>query len=113
MKVLGKLLHHFAGFGYFICTCFSFSAKKKCLPQHFVATSASDLNHLQQQWARVFNKLRIPFHASEDEEFKKAIEMTRPGLGSKLLTRKDLAGKHLSAEHEKIDEKMRSSLEVI
>ena len=37
----------------------------------------------------------------------------RPGVGKNLLGRKDLAGRLLDAEHDKIDGNMRSRLEVI
>ena len=67
---------------------------------------------LEEQWARAFYKNRLPFHVAEDKEYKKAMEMTRPGVGAKLLTRKNLAGPLLDKEHEKIDNKMESSLQV-
>ena len=47
---------------------------------------------------------------AEDPEFIKFCEMMRPGLGGKLLSRKDLSGKALSNEHDTIEEEMRSSL---
>lgn len=37
--------------------------------------------------------------------------MMRPGLGGKILSRKDLSGKALSNEHDTIEEEMRSSLQ--
>ena len=49
---------------------------------------------------------------AEDPEFIKFCEMMRPGLGGKLLSRKDLSGKALSNEHDTIEEEMRSSLQV-
>ena len=48
---------------------------------------------------------------AEDKEFKKALEMTRPGIGKDLLSRKDLAGKHLTREDDKIDDEMNSALQ--
>ena len=67
---------------------------------------------LQEQWAKAFFKNRIPFVVAEDPEFKKAMEMSRPGVGAKLLTRQSLAGSLLEKEHGKIDEQMRSRLQV-
>ena len=55
---------------------------------------------------------RWPLHSCEDKEFKKALEMMRPGVGGKLLHRKKLAGSQLDKEHNKIDADMRSSLQV-
>ena len=48
---------------------------------------------------------------AEDPEFKKAMEMSRPGVGAKLLTERSLAGTFLEKEHGKIDEQMRSRLQ--
>ena len=36
--------------------------------------------------------------------------MMRPGIGKNLFTRKDLAGKYLTKEHDKIDDEMKSAL---
>ena len=60
----------------------------------------------------MFYKNWLPFHVAEDPEFIKLCEMMRPGLGGKLLSRKDLSGKALSNEHDTIEEEMRSSLQV-
>ena len=38
--------------------------------------------------------------------------MMRPGVGKNLLSRRDLAGKYLTEEHDKIDDEMKSSLSV-
>ena len=38
--------------------------------------------------------------------------MMRPGVGKNLLSRRDLAGKYLTEEHNKIDDEMKSSLSV-
>jgi hypothetical protein len=40
------------------------------------------------------------------------MEMTRPGVGEKLLSERSLSGDLLEKEHEKIDEQMRLSLQV-
>lgn len=40
------------------------------------------------------------------------MEMTRPGVGEKLLSERSLAGSSLEKEHAKIDEQMRSRLQV-
>ena len=74
--------------------------------------SSSEKTALQEQWARAFYKNRIPFAVAEDPEFKKAMEMTRPGVGEKLLSERSLAGSSLEKEHAKIDEQMRSRLQV-
>ena len=47
---------------------------------------------------------------AENKEFRKALEMTRPGIGKNLFSGKDLAGKHLTREHDKIDEEMNKAL---
>ena len=54
----------------------------------------------------------MPFNVSENKEFKKAMEMMRPGVGKNLLSRRDLAGKLLTTEHGKIDDEMKASLQV-
>ena len=81
--------------------------------QNFVVTSASEKALLEEQWARAFYSCRFSFSAAEDPEFQKAMELMRPGVGKNLLGRKDLAGRLLDAEHDKIDGNMRSRLEVI
>ena len=86
--------------------------KKSCSSSHFVITSASEKEHLTDQWARAFFKNRIPFSVANDPEFKKAMEMMRPGVGKNLLSRRDLAGKLLTTEHGKIDSEMKASLQV-
>jgi hypothetical protein len=76
-----------------------------------VATSASEKALLEEQWARAFYSCRFSFSAAEDPEFQKAMELMRPGVGKNLLGRKDLAGRLLDAEHDKIDGNMRARLE--
>ena len=85
--------------------------KKSCSSSHFVITSASEKEHLTDQWARAFFKNRIPFSVANDPEFKKAMEMMRPGVGDQLLSRKRLAGPCLDKEYDKIDGQMRNSLQ--
>ena len=80
---------------------------------NFVTTTASEKDRISEQWARVFYRNRLPFSLAEDNEFKTALNMMRPGIGDKLMTRKDLAGKYLTKEHSKIDMEMRSALEVL
>ena len=67
---------------------------------------------MAEQWAKAFYANNLPFRIAEDKEFKKAMEMMRPGIGKDLLSRKSLAGKQLTKEHDKIDEEMKSSLQV-
>jgi hypothetical protein len=77
-----------------------------------IKTSTEDKNKMAEQWARVFYANRLPFHVAENKEFKKALEMMRPGIGKNLFSQRDLAGKHLTNEHDKIDDVMKSSLSV-
>ena len=77
-----------------------------------MTTSEAEREQLAEQWARVFYKNRWSFHTAEDEEFKKALEMMRPGIGGKLLTEKSLAGSQLDKQHDRIDEEMHSCLQV-
>ena len=67
---------------------------------------------MTEQWAKAFFATRIPFHAAENKEFKKAMEMMRPGVGKNLLSERDLAGKLLTKEHGKIDDEMKACLQV-
>ena len=87
-----------------------FHSKKK--RSFFVTTTPAEKICLQEQWARAFYKNRLPFAIAEDPEFKKAMEMTRPGVGGKLLSERSLAGDLLDKEYEKIDEQMHSNLRV-
>ena len=87
----------------------------------FQVQSDRDKIHLSQlqpkkktkkgQWAKAFYANPLSFNVAEDKEFKKALEMTRPGIGKDLLSRKDLAGKHLTREDDKIDDEMNSALQ--
>ena len=87
------------------------SSSKKMRP-FVVSTSSEEKERLSQQCARMFYKNRLPFQIAEDPEFLKFCEMMRPGLGGKLLSRKDLSGKALTKEHGKIDSEMRLALQV-
>lgn len=51
---------------------------------YLATTTDSHLQTLTHQWARFFYSARIPFSASENPEFVKAMDMTRPGIGKKL-----------------------------
>ena len=75
-------------------------------------TSAEEKEKLQQQCARMFFKNRLSFNVAEDVEFQKFVDMLRPGMGTKLITRWDLSGKALDKEHDRIDGAMRKSLQV-
>ena len=41
---------------------------------------------------------RWSLHSAEDEKFKKALEMMRPGIGGKLWSEKKLAGSQLDKD---------------
>ena len=69
------------------------------------------MEQMRNQWAKVFYKNRLPFKLVEDSEFKKAVDLMRPGMGGKLPTRRELAGKYLDREHSLIDAEMKSRLE--
>ena len=75
-----------------------------------MSTTSEEKDQLSKQAARMFYKNRLPFHVAEDPEFIKFCEMMRPGLGGKLLSRRDLSGKALTNEHDTIEQEMRSSL---
>ena len=81
-------------------------------PSPFIRTSDDQKDKMAEQWARAFYANRLPFNVAENKEFKKAMEMMRPGVGAKLLSRQALAGKHLTKEHGKIDDEMKKSLQV-
>ena len=42
---------------------------------------------ISAQWARAFYKNRIPFSVADDPEFRRAMEMMRPGVGDQLLNK--------------------------
>ena len=86
--------------------------KRKRLSSPFVVTSPGEREQIQEQWARAFYKNRWSFQTAEDPEFKKAMEMMRPGVGERLLTRKSLSGPLLDKEHDKIDGQMKQLLQV-
>ena len=77
------------------------------IKSHVKITTAQDKEALANQWARFFYSARIPFNASENPEFIKAIDMTRPGIGSKLINRKSLAGKHLDREYAELEQELK------
>ena len=87
------------------------STRKKSRSSYFVTTSASEKENLTDQWARAFYKNRIPFSVADDPEFRRAMEMMRPGVGDQLLNKKKLAGPSLDKEYDKIDGEMRINLQ--
>ena len=87
------------------------STVKKKRHSSSVVTSPADREQIQEQWPRAFYKNRWSFHTAEDPEFRKAMEMMRPGIGERLLTEKNLAGPLLDKEHDKIDGQMRKLLQ--
>lgn len=95
-----------------VLSIFLISAKKKRIDQHFCSTSAKELEEMSAQWSRVIYTNNLPFSLADNSEFKKAINLMRPGVGDRLMTRKDVAGKLLTNEHDKIDAEMRSVLQV-
>ena len=82
------------------------------LKNSVIYITSNEKRALQEQWARAFYKNFIPFAVAEDPEFKNAMEMTRPGVGEKLLSERRLAGSSLEKEHATIDEQMRARLQV-
>ena len=78
----------------------------------FIVTTAEEKKKLSEQWAKVFFANRLSFNVAENKEFKAAMEMMRPGVGKNLLSRWDLAGTHLTREHDKIDDAMKQDLQV-
>ena len=90
---------------------FFFSAKRS-RASPFIVTTAEEKKKLSEQWAKVFFAYRLSFNVAENKEFKAAMEMMRPGVGKNLLSRWDLAGTHLTREHDKIDDAMKQDLQV-
>jgi hypothetical protein len=68
------------------------TVKKKRHSSSFVVTSPADREQIQEQWAQAFYKNRWSFHTAEDPEFRKAMEMMRPGIGERLLTERTWLG---------------------
>ena len=90
---------------------FLFSAKRS-RASPFIVTTAEEKKKLSEQWAKVFFANRLCFNIAENKAFKAAMEMMRPGVGKNLLSRWDLAGTHLTREHDKIDDAMKQDLQV-
>ena len=68
-------------------------------------TTKEESEAIAIQWANFFYAARIPFLAAENTEFKKAMEMTRPGFPVESIIRKSLAGKFLDNKFEDIETK--------
>lgn len=76
-----------------------------------VVTSEKELKQIEKSWARFFYSARIPFVQAENEYFRQAIEMTRPGIGKKLMTRRSLAGRLLDDAAEDAEVAMKSQIQ--
>ena len=75
-------------------------------------TTEDKKQEIAEQWSRFFYSSRLPFAACENPEFKKALEITRPGLGD-LLSRKELAGKYLDIQYTAIEKESKVCLVLI
>ena len=69
------------------------------------ATTQEEFEAIASQWANFFYASRIPFLAAENEEFKKALEMTRPGFPVQSINRRNLSGKFLENKNKEIGSK--------
>jgi hypothetical protein len=74
-------------------------------------TSDAKFKELQKKWALFFYKNRIPFRVADDPSFHEAIEATRPGMGKKLLNRKQLSGNLLDEVCADLEMNMKSELD--
>ena len=83
-------------------------SKMRKLDTFVVTTDASTKMKLDSQVAKAFYSCRIPFNAIENDEFRKLIEMLRPGYNPP--SRKDLSGFLLDKEYKCYEDKMKSSL---
>lgn len=60
-------------------------------PGAVIITTDEDRKKMQKAWGDFFYSARIPFAAADNKYFHRAIEMTRPGMGNKILNRKMLS----------------------
>lgn len=79
--------------------------KLKKRPSFVTATSKEESEVIATQWANFFYSSRIPFLAAENPEFKKAMEMTRPGFPVEIINRHNLGGKLLDEKFDEIEKK--------
>ena len=72
--------------------------------RNFVTTTSKEESEaIAAQWANFFYAARIPFLAAENDEFKKALEMTRPGFPVRSINQRNLSGKFLENKFEEIE----------
>lgn len=79
------------------------------IADHVFKTSSSDRSTLDMEIARLFYSCNIPFSVADHPQFKKVIQLLRPGY--KPPTRKVIAGPLLDTVHEDLCKEMRKEID--